>query len=145
MPRESHKECVGRFSGARNAGSRPDTRMGESRANCSTPTNRTSASQRSFSNAACKVLKVEGRTDVVVVAVTQYDDIVQPPSFVQGSPTIVLDWRDLDVFTQARQLDVGLACLSPAASVQQDDCLCRRHEFGIDEGTFVECVIDLDN
>ena len=86
-----------------------------------------------------------GRTNVVVVAVTQDHHVAQRTSVVERPPVVVVDGYGLDELAQARYSDLRVIRPSATASVEEKDRVCCRSELSVDERMLVIDVVDFDN
>lgn len=138
MCRESHREWVGRFRGSTKAGECPDTRIGESFANCSTPT------AHDVTNALVVASPV-GHTDVVVVTVAQNHNISHLSPLVERFSIVVRDFDRLEEYTEVLDVDLGVVCRPSASCVQDQYSLRFGDHFDIDERLFAVAVRVLDD
>ena len=85
------------------------------------------------------------RTDVVVVAVAQYDDVAHLSSRIQRPSRVIADRDALDELAQAGELNVRILRLAATSCVEEEDRVRCRDDLGIDERLFVVDVVDLND
>ena len=87
----------------------------------------------------------ERRTNVVVMAVGEDDNVLHASAGVERLACVVVDGEVLDKLAETRELDVWVCGLPSAASVKDEDCVSGWHKLSVDVRMFIVYVVDLDD